>query len=336
MRHLRLGVKTRVYHLGDYRRATLGEGISPDDYFHKNPSPSTQLLRQRILKQCRNDIFRFLNDEKGQVAIYDAVNPIAEDRAALAKEFQRDEVKTLFLESYVEDQAILEENVSNVKLSSPDFANMDRAAATALYLERLNKSLPIFETLSNKEDLAWIKVIDAGMRIETNDKDFTFIHKRIILYLMNLHNKSKKIFFARAGRSSVDRDVFLSDSSLSTDGEEYAKILTKTLLDHRKEEHAAHVKLTGHDEPMNTLEVWTSQRKRTMETAQFLEETGCKVDSKSQLVQLNPGVLEKLTPEELDKQYPDERKKHNTDPYHHRWPRGEVSINLSLQFWFNY
>lgn len=28
--------------------------------------------------------------------------------------------QTLFLESYVEDQTILEENVSNVKLSSPD------------------------------------------------------------------------------------------------------------------------------------------------------------------------------------------------------------------------
>ena len=86
-------MKTRVYHLGDYRRATLRKGPVPDDYFHRVPSPSTQLLRQRILKQCRNDIFRFLNDEKGQVAIYDAVNPIAEERAALAKEFQRDEVK---------------------------------------------------------------------------------------------------------------------------------------------------------------------------------------------------------------------------------------------------
>ena len=202
---------------------------------------------------------------------------------------------------------------------------MDRAAATKLYLERLHKSLPVFETLSEREDFAWIKVVDAGFKIETHDKEFTFIHKRIILYLMNLHNKSKKIFFARAGRSSVDRDIFQSDSSLSSDGVEYAKILTKTLLEHRKEEHAEHIKLTGHvDDKMKPLDVWTSQRKRTVETAQFLVEAGCNVDSKSQLVQLNPGVLEKLSPEELDKQYPDERKKHAADPYHHRWPRGEV------------
>lgn len=318
-------MKTRVYHLGDYRRATLAEGTPvPDDYFHREPSPSTQLLRQRILKQCRKDIFSFLNNEMGQVAIYDAVNPISDERAALAKEFDRDGVKTLFLESFVQDQAILEANVSNVKLSSPDFIGMDRAQATALYLERLNKSLPDFETLSNKEDFSWIKVIDAGKRIETNDRGFTFIHKRIVLYLMNLQNKSKKIFFARAGRSSVSGDVFLSDSSLSDDGVEYANVLMKALLEHRKDEHKIHCGFLGHEEEMKPLEIWTSQRKRTVETAQFFLEAGCAVDSKSQLVQLNPGVYERLSGKELDKQYPDERRKHGVDPYHHRWPRGEV------------
>ena len=34
---IRLGVKTRVFHLGDYRRATLGPGQDvPDDYFFVN------------------------------------------------------------------------------------------------------------------------------------------------------------------------------------------------------------------------------------------------------------------------------------------------------------
>ena len=33
----RLGVKTRVFHLGDYRRAMLGHGQEvPDDYFFVN------------------------------------------------------------------------------------------------------------------------------------------------------------------------------------------------------------------------------------------------------------------------------------------------------------
>src|ERR1700761_8512147 len=42
-RYLRwLGVKTRIFHLGDYRRALIPSGVDvPDDYFHINASPSS-------------------------------------------------------------------------------------------------------------------------------------------------------------------------------------------------------------------------------------------------------------------------------------------------------
>lgn len=41
----RLGVKTRVFHLGDYRRATVGPGQDvPDDYFFINGKTSGVLL----------------------------------------------------------------------------------------------------------------------------------------------------------------------------------------------------------------------------------------------------------------------------------------------------
>ena len=59
-RYLRwLGVKTRVFHLGDYRREHVGDGKDvPEDYFFVNASASTVLLRQKILKKCRDDIYR--------------------------------------------------------------------------------------------------------------------------------------------------------------------------------------------------------------------------------------------------------------------------------------
>lgn len=90
----RLGVKTRIFHLGDYRRATVGEGGHvPQDYFYPNASPASTMLRQKILKKCREDIYAWLNHENGQVAIYDAVNPTAAGRRALAKEFAKHDVQ---------------------------------------------------------------------------------------------------------------------------------------------------------------------------------------------------------------------------------------------------
>lgn len=89
-----LGVKTRIFHLGDYRRATIGpESAVPKDYFFPDASPESVILRQKILKKCREDIYGWLNHENGQVAIYDAVNPTASGRRSLAKELAKHDVQ---------------------------------------------------------------------------------------------------------------------------------------------------------------------------------------------------------------------------------------------------
>lgn len=56
-------------------------------------SASSVLLRQKIVKKCRDDIYQFLNHENGQIAIYDAVNPIATGRRSLAKEFAKHDIE---------------------------------------------------------------------------------------------------------------------------------------------------------------------------------------------------------------------------------------------------
>jgi len=48
---------------------------------------------KKILKKCREDIYAWLNHENGQIAIYDAVNPLAAGRRSLAKEFAKYDVQ---------------------------------------------------------------------------------------------------------------------------------------------------------------------------------------------------------------------------------------------------
>ena len=69
------------------------EGAIPEDYFYPNASPSSIILRQKILKKCREDIYGWLNHENGQVAIYDAVNATASSRRALCREFAKHDVQ---------------------------------------------------------------------------------------------------------------------------------------------------------------------------------------------------------------------------------------------------
>jgi 6-phosphofructo-2-kinase/fructose-2,6-biphosphatase 4 len=330
-RYLRwLGVKTHVFHLGDYRRATVGPGKDvPDDYFFVNASPSSVLLRNKILKKCREDIFNFLEHEKGQVAIYDAVNPLAGGRQALAKEFKKRNIETLFIESTCTDQRIIEENVRSVKISSPDYVGWSSDEAVRDYLARINARIPNFETMY-EPDLHWVKIIDGGARVEVNNCKFGYLSQRIVFYLLNLHIKSRQTYFARAG-ATTEEESYKADAHLSEEGKDYAKKMCETLVRHRKQERQAIIDLGGPDDALKPLTIWTSTRKRTVETAEILQAMGYKVRQRSQLSQLHPGDLEKLSEQDIIDKFPEEVKKHGQDPYHHRYPRAESYHDLAVR-----
>ena len=116
----RLGVKVRVFHLGDYRREALGQRQLPDDYFWANATTETLRLRRQILETCRNDLLHFLDQENGQVGIYDAVNPTSQMRRGWKETMDAHGIQTIFIESLCDNQEIIEQNVRSVKISSPD------------------------------------------------------------------------------------------------------------------------------------------------------------------------------------------------------------------------
>ncbi|KAK6438716.1 hypothetical protein LTR95_005077 [Oleoguttula sp. CCFEE 5521] len=331
-RYLRwLGVKTRIFHLGDYRREHVGpKGEVPDDYFFVNASTSSVLLRNKILKKCREDIFHFLDHENGQIAIYDAVNPLASGRRALAKEFEKHNVQTLFIESTCTDEKIIEENVRSVKISSPDYIGWDPNDAVKDYLKRINARIPHYETME-EADLHYVKMINAGERVIVNNCSFGYLSQRIVFYLLNLHIKSRQTYFCRAG-TTKEEDSFKADASLSTEGQDYAKKMTETLVAHREAERQT---LIQHGAPASTaskpLTVWTSTRRRTIETSTFLEQEGYRVRQRSQMSQLNPGVCEKMSERKIREQFPEEVGKHEQDPYHHRYPRAESYHDLAVR-----
>ncbi|GME48367.1 Fructose-26-bisphosphatase [Neofusicoccum parvum] len=330
-RYLRwLGVKTHVFHLGDYRRATMGPGKDvPQDYFYVNASPTSVLLRNKILKKCREDIYHFLEHENGQVAIYDAVNAISAGRAALAREFAKRQIQTLFIESQCTDEKIIEENVRSVKISSPDYVGWKDEDAIKDYLQRISSRIPHFETME-EPDLHWVKMVNAGERVIVNSCNFGYLSQRIVFYMLNLHIKSRHTYFARAG-TTREEDSYKADASLSPEGEDYAQKMTETLLKHREEERQALQAQGGPAAQLKPLTVWTSTRRRTVETSQPLSDLGYRVRQRSQMSQLHPGVCERMTESQIRREYPDEVAKHEADPYHHRYPRAESYHDLAVR-----
>lgn len=129
--------------------------------------------------------------------------------------------------------------------------------------------------------------------------------------------------YCQAG-TSRDEDSYKTDANLSDQGRLYAEKMGRVLLQHREKERQALKTRGGPDIPLKPLRVWTSTRRRTVETADWLYEQGYSVRQRTQLSQLNPGVCEKMSERRIRAEMPEEVAKHEADPYHHRYPRAEV------------
>lgn len=109
--------------------------------------------------------------------------------------------------------------------------------------------------------------------------------------------------------------------------------MTECLLRHRENEKQEMFDQGEGNYELKPLTVWTSTRRRTIETARYFYENGYKVRQRSQMSQLNPGVCEKMSEDRIREEYPEEVAKHDLDPYHHRYPRAEVGYpNLCQHF----
>jgi 6-phosphofructo-2-kinase/fructose-2,6-biphosphatase 4 len=206
---------------------------------------------------------------------------------------------------------------------------MDPDEAASLYLRRIENKIPMFETMTEKE-LNYIKMINAGRKFFYNNVSFNYLSHRIVFYLTNLHIKSRTTYFARAG-TTTEEDSYKADAPLSEQGRLYAQKMSETLMKHREQEQAELNERTGSNQPLRPLSIWTSTRLRTVQTADYLKEKGFKVRQRSQMSQINPGVCEKMSERVIRQIYPEEVEKHELDPYHHRYPRAEVSHSTHVQ-----
>lgn len=102
--------------------------------------------------------------------------------------------------------------------------------------------------------------------------------------------------------------------------------MAETLIKYREQEHKEEVRLGGHEREQRPLIIWTSTKRRTIQTASFLHESGYPIRQRTQMTQLHPGVCDKLSERRIRERYPEEVAKHEADPYHHRYPRAEVNL----------
>lgn len=309
-----LGINTKVFNVGNYRRNLFG--AEQDHTFFDPNNPVGIKHRTQAAKAALEDMIRWFNEDDGIVAIYDATNSTVERRQLIYDRLTQDHIQPFFIESICDDERIILENIREVKLSSPDYLHVDAETAAKDFMARIEQYKTMYTTIQQPQEshYTFIKMINVGSQVIIN-MIRGYLESRIVYYLMNLHTTPRKIYMSRHGESMYNVEGKIGgDSALSPRGVMYAEKLPQLIKDNLGDQQ--------------DLIVWTSTMKRTIQTGSFLEYP--KFHRKA-LDELDAGVCDGMTYEEIEEQFPEDYANRDEDKFNYRYRGGESYRDVVLR-----
>uniref|UniRef100_A0A914WX09 6-phosphofructo-2-kinase domain-containing protein n=1 Tax=Plectus sambesii TaxID=2011161 RepID=A0A914WX09_9BILA len=313
-----IGIKTKAINVGDYRRSACDLDNSEHEFFSPYNLKGTQ-IRDDCARRAMEDMGRYLQSKEGEVAIFDATNTTRE-RRQMVIDFchapERDpKFRVFFVESVCDDPKIIEQNITDVKINSPDYkGRMEAEQAKEDFMKRIENYKIQYEPLDEDDDydLSFIKVINAGRSFFVHNVA-GHVQSRVVYFLMNIHLSPRSIYLTRHGESEYNRMGRLGgDSPLSENGMKYARRLREYF----------------EKENVRDLRIWSSQKIRAAQTASFLKDLAAHTEFWKPLEEIDAGICEGLTYEEIASRYPKQFNDRDKDKYHYRYPSGESYEDL--------
>ncbi len=296
-----LGYRSRVFNVGNYRRAQVGAQQPASFFDPENPDALT--ARKDAARAALDDLLGWL-EEGGDVAIYDATNSTVRRRRWVHDRLRSAGVETVFVEFICEDPEIIEANIRETKVTSPDYAGLDPDTAVQDFRARIAHYERAYEPMDT-DRVSYIKLIDVNRRLVTHDIR-GYLPGRVVFFLMNLHIVPRTIWLTRHGESDFNLQGRIGgDAGLTEAGAVYARSL-RDFIDAR----------VG----TAPLEVWTSSLRRSLATAEALDRP---YTSWRALDEIGAGQYDGLTYAEIATRFPEEHAARQADKLRYRYPRGE-------------
>jgi len=305
-----IGMNTKVFNLGDYRRKVDGCAMPSHDFFDTENAVGMKIRRQ-VCEDALEDMFSWIKDH-GEVAVFDATNTTQERRKFLYNKIVVERgYKLFFVESICDDDSIIESNIKEVKIASPDYANVCEDEVLKDFRKRIEHYQAQYKTLDEavEEDYSFMKIFNCGKKVLVH-KHEGHIQSRIVYYLMNIHVVPRTIYLCRHGQSIYNSETRLGgDSELTECGQSYSEKL------------ASYINSLA----IENLVVWTSWLKRTIQTAQHIH--GHQERWKT-LNEIDAGDCDGLTYNDIKEKFPEEFANRDVDKFMYRYPNGESYEDL--------
>ncbi|KAL1122224.1 hypothetical protein AAG570_003629 [Ranatra chinensis] len=302
------GHRARVFSVSGYRRKH--HDYTGHDFFRADNENAMEIRKKSHL-EAMQDAERWINDG-GEIAILDGTHSTMAVRQTLHNFFVKQlKCKVLFIECLIDDKDILENNIKEITQLSDDYRHMDTEKALDDIHQKVKHYLEHYKPICPKAEISYsyIKFHNAGENISVHHLDGPY-QTKVLGYLSNFRPLRKTLYFSRHGESEFNLLGRIGgDSDLSTRGHKYAALLANYF----------------NDLAIPNLQVWTSEKTRTKQTA---EEINAPVDNLVPLNELNAGICEGLTYEEIQEKFPQEFAWRDQDKLRYRYPWGESYLDI--------
>ncbi|KAA8497667.1 6-phosphofructo-2-kinase/fructose-2,6-bisphosphatase 4 [Porphyridium purpureum] len=307
-----LGFMTKVFNVGALRRELVGAEQKADFFDPHNAEGAAARKRVAALTLERM-IEWLLADSGGRVGIYDATNTTRERRKAVRIRLETENIRVLFFESMCTDEAIVNRNILQTKLFSPDYAHASAEDAVADFKRRIAHYEEVYETLDADEDCAYIKSVNVSSQLILNDIQ-GYLPGKIAAFLLSANISPRCLYLSRHGESEWNRSGQLGgDPPLTTRGRIYSIRLAEFM--------ASEFTNKGKDLPL----VWTSQLQRTRQTASSIP--GMTICWRA-LNEIDAGMCEGMTYKQIEQTRPDIHEARKRDKLRFRYPGGESYVDV--------
>ncbi|BFF99884.1 6-phosphofructo-2-kinase/fructose-2-6-bisphosphatase 1 [Drosophila madeirensis] len=305
-----IGIATRVFNLGEYRRHATTAYKSHE--FFRADNEEAMAIRNRCANQALHDSCEWLLSGQGSIAVFDATNSTRDRRQLIYNIVVKQHgFRLFFVESICDDPQIIEQNILEVKVSSPDYLNMNTELVVRDFLQRIEHYEERYQPIDEvtESHLSFMKVYNAGKKVVVYNNE-GHVESRIVYYLMNIHITPRTIYLTRHGESEHNLSGLIGgDSNLSARGHQYGRALSSFI----SQQH------------IDGLRVWTSWMKRAIQT---VADVKAPQERWKALNEIDAGHCEEMTYEQIKERFPEEFKARDVNKFAYRYPRGESYEDL--------
>uniref|UniRef100_A0A8C4R2V4 6-phosphofructo-2-kinase domain-containing protein n=1 Tax=Eptatretus burgeri TaxID=7764 RepID=A0A8C4R2V4_EPTBU len=290
-----IGVPTKVFNVGQYRREATKYYESYE--FFRPDNEEGMKIRQQCAWAALMDLQTYLDKKGGLVAVFDATNSTRERRELILNFTEENGYKTFFVESICDDPEVINTSIMEVKLSNPDYKGRDMDEAIEDFKKRIDCYTSFYQHLDGD--------LDRCARLAEVGRD----RLGWVKGYLNVFVLFNEMFWRHHSQANCWLSVAFVSSHYGFHHAQFAAVLQDFLM----------------KQNIKDLKVWTSQMKRTIQTAECL---GVGYEQWKALNEIDAGVCEEMTYEEIQEKYPTEFALRDQNKYHYRYQKGESYQDL--------